>query len=71
MSPGQWGKESSDMECPVCHEVVPYLVGEDTKDGGKKGCEKCWKPPATPVQLTPPPEPSGDPIADYDRSNPK
>jgi len=33
-----------EMECPVCHSMVDYLVGENTPDGGRQGCEKCWKP---------------------------
>ena len=36
--------EGSKMECPVCHGMFDYLVGEDTPDGGRVGCEKCWKP---------------------------
>jgi len=36
--------EGSKSECPVCHGMFDYLVGEDTPDGGRIGCEKCWKP---------------------------
>lgn len=35
----------AQMECPVCHGKFDYLVGDDTNDGGVRGCEKCWKPP--------------------------
>lgn len=34
----------NDIECPICNKMVEYLVGDDTKDGGRRGCEKCWKP---------------------------
>lgn len=37
-------QNGSTMECPVCHGQFPYLVGEDTSDGGRIGCEGCWKP---------------------------
>ncbi len=37
-------KPIGNMECPVCHGLFPYLVGEDT-DGGRMGCEDCWRPP--------------------------
>lgn len=37
-------RKGTQMECPRCHSMVDYLVGEDTKDGGKQGCESCWKP---------------------------
>lgn len=37
-------RQSSNMECPVCHEFFDYLVGEDTPDGGRMGCEACWRP---------------------------
>jgi hypothetical protein len=33
------------MTCKICGKEVDYLVGEDTNDGGKQGCEACWKPP--------------------------
>jgi hypothetical protein len=33
------------MTCPVCGKEVDYLVGDDTEDGGKQGCESCWVPP--------------------------
>lgn len=36
--------EGSKMECPVCHKMVDYLVGENIH-GGIQGCEMCWKPP--------------------------
>ncbi len=39
--------EGSKMECPVCHGMFDYLVGEDTPDGGRQGCEGCWKPSNT------------------------
>ena len=32
------------MTCPICGKEVDYLVGDDTEDGGKQGCEACWKP---------------------------
>jgi hypothetical protein len=37
-------------ECPVCHNKVPYLVGENTSDGGVMGCESCWKPSQHPLR---------------------
>jgi len=43
---GFYKKESSKIECPVCHQGVDFLLGDDTPDGGKRGCEACWKPPA-------------------------
>lgn len=36
--------ESSKIECPVCHDMFDYLVGEDTQYGGIRGCEVDWKP---------------------------
>lgn len=49
-----WGKdrpvtpfkkqEGSKMQCPICTQEVDYLVGENTPDGGRQGCESCWKP---------------------------
>ncbi len=36
--------ESSKTECPVCHGQFDYLVGDDTPNGGIRGCETCWKP---------------------------
>lgn len=41
----EYTKTKSGTECPVCHGVVDYLLGEDTRDGGVQGCEGCWKPP--------------------------
>lgn len=38
-------QEGSKMECPVCHGMFDYLVGEDDNNGGRMGCEGCWKPP--------------------------
>ena len=37
--------DDNKMECPICHKFFDYLVGDDTHDGGKRGCESCWKPP--------------------------
>jgi len=39
--------KGSQMECPICHGMFDYLVGEDTPDGGKMGCEACYKPSPT------------------------
>lgn len=36
--------DDNKMECPSCHKFFDYLVGEDY-NGGKRGCELCWKPP--------------------------
>ena len=36
--------EGSKIECPVCKGIFDYLLGDDTPDGGVRGCEKCWKP---------------------------
>lgn len=36
------------LECPICHAQVPYLVGDDTPDGGKRGCESDWVRPTKP-----------------------
>jgi len=36
--------ESSKMECPVCRGRFDYLIGEDTPDGGRMGCETCYRP---------------------------
>jgi hypothetical protein len=41
----------SKMECPQCHSMVDYLVGENV-NGGLQGCEGCYKPPVTPVKGT-------------------
>ncbi len=35
----------SQMQCPVCNGWFDYLVGDDTPNGGVRGCEKCWKAP--------------------------
>lgn len=42
----QWDykKDSELLTCPVCSIQTEFLYGEDTKDGGRKGCENCWKP---------------------------
>lgn len=37
--------EDSKMECPICHKQVDYLVGVDTQDGGRQGCEECYIDP--------------------------
>lgn len=37
-------REGSKMECPVCHGMFDYLLGVDTPDGGRMGCEMDWKP---------------------------
>jgi hypothetical protein len=42
--PVQPPDEKAFVECPICGTWVPYLVGEDTQDGGKKGCEADWVP---------------------------
>lgn len=42
----------SKMECPVCHGMFDYLVGEDI-GGGRMGCEDCWKPPVQPQEAKP------------------
>lgn len=36
--------EGTKITCPVCNQEFDYLVGEDTPDGGRKGCETCWRP---------------------------
>ena len=36
--------DDGKMQCPVCKRFFDYLVGEDI-NGGKMGCESCWKPP--------------------------
>lgn len=36
--------EGSKMQCPVCTQMVDYLVGDNTPDGGRQGCESCWRP---------------------------
>lgn len=36
--------EGSKMQCPVCTQEVDYLVGDNTPDGGRQGCESCWRP---------------------------
>lgn len=41
--------DSSKMECPICHGQFDYLLGDDTKDGGQRGCENCWKPSKSPI----------------------
>lgn len=39
-------KQSSKLECPLCHQMFDYLVGEtDTQTGERQGCELCYKPP--------------------------
>jgi len=47
-----YGKETTDMTCPVCIKEVDHLVGEDTKDGGVMGCEACWKAPQHPISMS-------------------
>ena len=65
-------KTSGKMTCPVCGIEVDMLVGEDTKDGGRMGCDKCWRPPkempVTPVKIE---EHSGNMIQDFDKQYPK
>lgn len=39
----------SHMQCSFCHEYVDYLVGEDTPDGGRRGCEGCYRPSQIPI----------------------
>ena len=46
--PPQKIREGSKLECPICHNMFDYLVGEDTRDGGRLGCEADWKPAAQP-----------------------
>lgn len=36
-------RQGAKMECPQCHDQVDYLLGENTPDGGKQGCEKDYK----------------------------
>jgi len=48
---GFYKKESAKIECPVCHQEVDFLLGDDTPDGGKRGCEACWKPSTTPKPI--------------------
>ncbi len=36
--------DCSHMECPVCHNYFDYLVGENTNDGGRMGCDGCYRP---------------------------
>lgn len=38
------GKTSNKMICQGCHKEFDFLYGEDTQDGGKQGCEDCFKP---------------------------
>ena len=65
-------KTSGKMTCPVCGVEVEMLVGEDTKDGGRKGCDKCWRPPqkmpVTPVKVD---EHSGNMMQDFEKKYPK
>ena len=37
-------REEEKLICPICGNEVGYLVGDDTPEGGKRGCEACWKP---------------------------
>lgn len=39
----------SHMQCPVCGGYFDYLVGDD-ENGGRRGCEKCYIPPSTPIK---------------------
>lgn len=43
-SPKVEATKGAQMQCPVCRGWFDYLVGDDTNDGGKRGCEGCWKP---------------------------
>lgn len=36
--------EGSKMTCPVCNQDFDYLLGQDTPDGGRMGCEQDWRP---------------------------
>lgn len=36
--------DDGKMQCPVCYRFFDYLVGENG-NGGRQGCESCWKPP--------------------------
>ena len=67
-----YSKTSEKMLCPVCGVEVDMLIGEDTQDGGKRGCEKCWRPaphlPTTPVKVD---EHSGDMVQDFNKQYPK
>ena len=43
--PPRYGKEgASSLSCPVCGKECDYLVGENSPDGGRQGCEGCWRP---------------------------
>ncbi len=33
-------RKGNQIECPICHNMVDFLLGQDTKDGGKMGCPK-------------------------------
>lgn len=42
--------ERTTIECPICHRQVEFLLGDDI-NGGRRGCEACWKPPAAPQHI--------------------
>lgn len=42
--------DDSKMKCPVCGKWFDYLVGDDTPDGGRRGCEGCWRAPKRPIR---------------------
>lgn len=44
-NPVQPQKKGAQIQCPVCNGMFDYLVGEDTPDEGRRGCESCWRPP--------------------------
>lgn len=48
---GFYQKEKATIECPVCRRQVEFLLGDDV-DGGRRGCEACWKPPVTPQRIS-------------------
>ncbi len=60
------------MTCPACGVAVDFLVGETTQDGGKQGCERCWRPPmskpVTPARIE---ESSGNILQDFNKQYPK
>lgn len=43
-APQVTAEKGAQMQCPVCNQMFDYLVGDDTPDGGRRGCEGCYKP---------------------------
>ena len=66
-------QQTESLSCAICGKAVDYLVGENTADGGRMGCEECWKPaPPRPLTAQSPAEMFGDvepdQLADFDKS---